>query len=62
MLRRLAPFNAYAEGWGLYSERLADEMGLYSDDVARLHVTDDPGEAVELVVSHYDLRVAEGSA
>jgi uncharacterized protein (DUF885 family) len=25
-----------AEGWGLYSERLADEMGLYSDDVARM--------------------------
>jgi uncharacterized protein (DUF885 family) len=36
MLRRLADFNAYTEGWGLYSERLADEMGLYSDDVARL--------------------------
>jgi uncharacterized protein (DUF885 family) len=24
------------EGWGLYSERLADEMGLYTSDVARL--------------------------
>ncbi|HYW31001.1 MAG TPA: DUF885 domain-containing protein [Gemmatimonas sp.] len=25
-----------AEGWGLYSERLADEMGLYASDVDRL--------------------------
>ena len=25
-----------AEGWGLYSERLADEMGLYTSDVDRL--------------------------
>ena len=33
LLRRIAMFNAYAEGWGLYAERLADEMGLYSDDV-----------------------------
>ena len=28
--------TACAEGWGLYSERLADEMGLYSDDLARM--------------------------
>ncbi|MFB9928259.1 DUF885 domain-containing protein [Amycolatopsis halotolerans] len=36
MLRRTGTLTAYAEGWGLYAERLADEMGLYSDDLARL--------------------------
>ncbi|MFH9088901.1 DUF885 domain-containing protein [Streptomyces sp. NPDC017673] len=35
-LRRIAWINAYIEGWGLYAERLADEMGLYSGPLARL--------------------------
>lgn len=33
LLRRLSPFNAFSEGWALYSERIAKtDMGLYEDD------------------------------
>ena len=32
MLRKDAPFGAYVEGWALYAEQLADEMGLYRKD------------------------------
>lgn len=32
ILRQNAPFNAYVEGWALYSELLAEEMGMYQDD------------------------------
>ena len=40
-----------AEGWGLYAERLADEMGLYSGDLARLGlVSTDAWRAARLVV------------
>lgn len=35
-LQRYIFLSGFAEGWGLYSERLADEMGLYSGDVDRL--------------------------
>jgi uncharacterized protein (DUF885 family) len=42
---------AYVEGWGLYSERLADEMGLYTSDVQRLGmVSFDALRACRLVV------------
>ena len=35
-VRKYAFIEAYLEGWGLYTERLADEMGLYSSDEQRL--------------------------
>jgi uncharacterized protein (DUF885 family) len=31
---------AYSEGWGLYTERLADEMGLYASEPERLGMLD----------------------
>lgn len=34
--RKHAFITAYAEGWGLYTERLADEMGLYSGPLERI--------------------------
>ena len=51
LIRRLSMFTAYVEGWGLYSERLADEMGLYSSDVQRLGMLSaDAWRAARLVV------------
>ena len=31
-LRRIAPYNAYTEGWALYSEQVAYELGIYEND------------------------------
>ena len=37
LARQLLAFNAYSEGWGLYAEQLADELGAYENDrVGRL--------------------------
>jgi uncharacterized protein (DUF885 family) len=37
LIRQMLAFNVYSEGWGLYAEQLADELGAYKDDpVGRL--------------------------
>jgi uncharacterized protein (DUF885 family) len=48
--RHLGP-TAFFEGWGLYTERLSDEMGLYSGDLDRIGVLSfDAWRASRLVV------------
>jgi uncharacterized protein (DUF885 family) len=52
LIRKLSFYSAYAEGWALYAEQLAEEMGLYADDpmghIGYLH--DALFRAVRLVV------------
>ncbi len=49
--RKHALVTVYVEGWGLYTERLADEMTLYSSDTARLGMLSfDSWRACRLVV------------
>lgn len=50
-LHRRQFLPAFGEGWGLYAERLADEIGLYTDDVQRLGMlSTDSLRACRLVV------------
>jgi uncharacterized protein (DUF885 family) len=49
--RKYQGATAFVEGWALYTERLADEMGLYTDDQDRLGVLSfDAWRASRLVV------------
>jgi uncharacterized protein (DUF885 family) len=34
LIRSLLQFNAYSEGWALYAEQLADELGVYAENPA----------------------------
>ena len=49
--RRILPFTAYSEGWALYAERLAWELGFESDPLDNLgRLRDEMLRAVRLVV------------
>ena len=49
--QRMLGSNAFVEGWALYAERLADEMGLYSSDLDRFGILSfDAWRASRLVV------------
>jgi uncharacterized protein (DUF885 family) len=55
--RKFASFTAYSEGWGLYAERLAKEVGFYQDPYSEYgRLENEMWRAVRLVVDtgvHY---------
>ena len=51
MMRKLGIYNAYCEGWALYTEKLAYEHGFYSSSFAKLgHLQDELLRAARLVI------------
>jgi uncharacterized protein (DUF885 family) len=52
LIRKVVWFSAYGEGWALYAEQLADEMGMYeTDPLGRIgYLHDAMFRAVRLVV------------
>lgn len=49
--------SAFAEGWGLYAERLADEMGLYLDEWERLGMLENQALRAARLITDTGLHV-----